>query len=241
MKTPPITTPSDELLTLHTYLVARCKAAKAHTALVRSLNAAAFGLERAEQHHQACLGAMVTAMALRDAADGLADDLVQRFYQILSESRGAAKLRKRYFPHGLVSVVMGAIGDQPQEMRVLVGLLDDEDSEPLAAFSPLLEQKAEVLEDAVDAYLIGLDQAEAAYGTVLAARSEWLRAYSKAYAALAAELGKRKADGFFKKHIQTRKPARKKAAQKKAAPKKATPKKPARKKAAKKKGTTKKR
>jgi hypothetical protein len=222
MKTPPVTTPTDELQTLHTYLVARLKAAKAHSALVRSLDAAAFGLERAEQHHEACLGAMVTAMALRDAADGAADDLVQRFYQGLSEARRSAKLRKHYFPHGLVSVVMGAIGDQPQEMRVLVGLLDDEESESLAAFSPLLEQKAEVLEDAVDAYIIGLDQTEAAYGTMLAARAQWLRAYSKTYAALAAELGKRKADGFFKKHIPTRKPTRKKPARKKPARKKPT-------------------
>jgi len=222
MKTPPVTTPTDELQTLHTYLVARLKAAKAHSALVRSLDAAAFGLDRAEQHHEACLGAMITAMALRDAADGAADDLVQRFYQGLSEARGATKLRKHYFPHGLVSVVMGAIGDQPQEMRVLVGLLDDEESESLAAFSPLLEQKAEVLEDAVDAYMISLDQTEAAYGTMLAARAEWLRAYSKAYAALAAELGKHKANSFFKKHIQTRKPVRKKPAKGKKATKKTT-------------------
>lgn len=241
MKKPPVTTPTHELLTLHTYLVARLKAAKAHAALVRSLNAAAFGLERAEQHHEACLGAMVTAMALQDAADAAADDLVQRFYQAVSSARGAKKLRKHYFPHGLVSVVMGAILDQPQEMRVLEGLLDDEENEPIASFGPLLEQKGETLEDTLDAYLASLDQTEAAYGMVLAARTEWLRAYDKAHAALAAELGKRRADTFFKKHIQTRRAARKRPARKKTAQKKTARKKPTKRKQTAKKPASKKR
>lgn len=208
MQVPSPITATDRLVDLNTYTCARLGAKPDHADLAAPLQTAKDRLILAQNNLNAAHEAMISALALRDAADQGADTELRRLFHRIKEVTGqtrGSEPERRHFPNGLSMLVRSPIRKQIGEMRVLVGGLTMDEDERIAAFEDLIDQAADDLEDKQDSYDTAVQGAEVAYGLVLAARTDWIRCYERTYGELVARDSKKKAEGFFKKVSKSKK------------------------------------
>ena len=207
MEKPDLHTAHDTFRELTVYSTARLKADAEARHLAVDLRGAWDGLKAVGENHLAMVDAMVTAMALRDRTDAQVDDFMRTLYRTCQGVHGTKGQRmKELFPGGMTPMIAG-INGQPGRMRVFASRLAQDSLESLALSAPLVVDQAGELDEAVDTFDMAVEQVGAAWSQVMRARAEWIRMYEKTYGQLISLVGKRKAEGYFKK---LRKPRRKK-------------------------------
>ena len=202
MKLPKLNTGHDTFRDYTVYTTAQLKAGPGAEikALAPALRGAWDLLDAAENTHRAMEDAMVAAMAMRDRADGATDDYLRAQFRLAQgvygvKSRGI----KALYPDGLTPLIKGPIPEQPSQMRVHATRVEGADNETVAAAAELIREKAASLEEAVVAFDLAVEQVAMAWAQLLKARGEWIRIYEKTYGELVALVGKKQAEGYFKK------------------------------------------
>jgi hypothetical protein len=208
MQTPGLNTGHETFRDATMYTIARVKADDDTEvkALAVALKAAWDELNATNNAHRVMEDAMIAVMAMRDRVDGQVDDFVRAQFRAGQGAYGMRGQRiKALYPDSLTGLVKCPIREQPGKMRVQATRLAADSNETLAAGAELMNEKAGVLEDAVDAFELAVEQVAIAWAQVLRTRSEWIRIYDKTFGELVVLKGKKAANGFFKKLSKPRK------------------------------------
>ena len=192
------------------YLLARLEARKETKDLAQLFQGAQDALRKKLETENAMERAVQHAMAARDDADQTLDGKVRDFYMAVQKgwtNRQTNPLNLKYFPNGLTAVTPAPLAEELVLVGRILGLLADGENAALKAYSPLIQEACNALQQAMAGYNAAVTAAGLAANATRAQGLLWRDIYRKIYGRLLDIYSSNKpyAESFFKKAPKTKK------------------------------------